>query len=214
MDPHTRKSKPGFLNWMCNVKPDEVNWFPPYHYILASKSPRRIHLLQEMGLSFTVQPVDIPESYPENLGMLEIPVYLARQKATPFGGKLKDNDLLIAADTIVWLRREVLGKPSGPEEARFMLRKLSGNIHQVVTGVCLKSTTRERTFHAVTHVEFKELSDKEINYYVENYKPYDKAGAYGIQEWIGMAGIVSVEGSVFNVVGLPVQLLYSEIMAF
>ncbi len=167
-----------------------------------------------MGLPFTVQPVDVPETYPKTLGMLEIPVYLAKQKTTPFAGKLEKNDLLIAADTIVWLRREVLGKPVNADEARAMLRKLSGHIHQVVTGVCLKSTTKERTFHAVTHVEFKELSDREIDYYVTNYNPYDKAGAYGIQEWIGMAGITRVEGSYYNVVGLPVQRLYTEIMAF
>jgi septum formation protein len=146
--------------------------------------------------------------------MLEIPVFLARQKAKPFEASLGENDLLIAADTIVWLRREVLGKPSGEAEAREMLRKLSGHIHQVVTGVCLKSRIKERTFHAVTHVEFKELSDREINFYVENFNPYDKAGAYGIQEWIGMAGITRVEGSYYNVVGLPIQRLYTEILAF
>ncbi len=192
----------------------QVNWFPSYHYILATKSPRRIQLLTELGVPFTVQSVDVPESYPKNLGMLEIPVYLARQKAKPFEASLGENDLLIAADTIVWLRREVLGKPSGEAEAREMLRKLSGHIHQVVTGVCLKSRIKERTFHAVTHVEFKELSDREINFYVENFNPYDKAGAYGIQEWIGMAGITRVEGSYYNVVGLPIQRLYTEILAF
>lgn len=192
----------------------QVNWFPSYHYILATKSPRRIQLLTELGVPFTVQSVDVPESYPKNLGMLEIPVYLARQKAKPFEASLGENDLLIAADTIVWLRREVLGKPSGEAEARQMLRKLSGHIHQVVTGVCLKSRIKERTFHAVTHVEFKELSDREINFYVENFNPYDKAGAYGIQEWIGMAGITRVEGSYYNVVGLPIQRLYTEILAF
>ncbi len=171
-------------------------------------------MLHEMGLPFTVQPVDIPETYPKTLGMLEIPVYLARQKALPFEGKLEERDLLIAADTIVWLRREVLGKPAGQEEARVMLRKLSGHIHQVVTGVCLKSRHKERTFHAVTHVEFKELTDKEIDYYVTHFNPTDKAGAYGIQEWIGMAAITRVEGSYYNVVGLPVQRLYTEIMGF
>ena len=191
-----------------------MNWFPSYNYILATKSPRRIQLLEELGISFTVQSVDISESYPKNLGMLEIPVFLARQKARPFEGSLGENDLLIAADTIVWLRREVLGKPSGEAEAKEMLRKLSGHIHQVVTGVCLKSRLKERTFYAVTHVEFKELTDQEINYYVTNYNPYDKAGAYGIQEWIGMAGITRVEGSYYNVVGLPVQRLYTEILAF
>jgi septum formation protein len=197
-----------------NLNLSDVNWFPSYNYILASKSPRRIQLLRDMGIPFTVQPVDIPESYPSGLGMLEIPVYLAREKARPFEGQLHDNDLLITADTIVWLRRDVLGKPSGKDEARVMLRKLSGHIHQVVTGVCLKSNVKERTFHAVTHVEFKELTDKEIDYYVTHFDPTDKAGAYGIQEWIGMAGITRVEGSYYNVVGLPVQRLYTEIMGF
>lgn len=197
-----------------NLKTTIVNWFPSYNYILASNSPRRIQLLREMGLPFTVKPVDIPEHYPKSLGMLEIPVYLAKQKASPFEGILEENDLLITADTIVWLRREVLGKPAGPEEARVMLRKLSGHIHQVVTGVCLKSRYKERTFHAVTHVEFKELLDREIDYYVTHFNPTDKAGAYGIQEWIGMAGITRVEGSYYNVVGLPVQRLYTEILGF
>ncbi len=191
-----------------------MNWLPPYNYILATRSPRRIQLLKELGLPFSIRSVDISESYPDSLGMLEIPVFLARQKARPLENSLGENDLLIAADTIVWLRREVLGKPSGEAEAKQMLRKLSGHIHQVVTGVCLKSRVKERTFHAVTHVEFKELSDHEIDYYVAHFNPYDKAGAYGIQEWIGMAGITRVEGSYYNVMGLPIQRLYSELLAF
>ena len=191
-----------------------MNWLPPYNYILATRSPRRIQLLKELGLPFSIRSVDISESYPDSLGMLEIPVFLARQKARPLENSLGENDLLIVADTIVWLRREVLGKPSGEAEAKQMLRKLSGHIHQVVTGVCLKSRVKERTFHAVTHVEFKELSDHEIDYYVAHFNPYDKAGAYGIQEWIGMAGITRVEGSYYNVMGLPIQRLYSELLAF
>ena len=191
-----------------------MNWLPPYNYILATRSPRRIQLLKELGLPFSIRSVDISESYPDSLGMLEIPVFLARQKARPLENSLGENDLLIAVDTIVWLRREVLGKPSGEAEAKQMLRKLSGHIHQVVTGVCLKSRVKERTFHAVTHVEFKELSDHEIDYYVAHFNPYDKAGAYGIQEWIGMAGITRVEGSYYNVMGLPIQRLYSELLAF
>lgn len=191
-----------------------MNWFPNYNYILASKSPRRIHLLSELGIPFIVKSFETSEVYPENLGMLEIPVYLARQKARPFEDQLQPNDLLIAADTIVWLQREVLGKPSGMEEARQMLRKLSGHIHQVVTGVCLKSIKKEKCFHVVTHVQFKELTDQEIDYYLVHFDPCDKAGAYGIQEWIGMVGISRVEGSYYNVVGLPVQRLYTEIQAF
>jgi septum formation protein len=191
-----------------------MNWFPSYNYILASKSPRRIELLSGLGIPFTVKTVDIAEEYPDSLGMTEIPVYLARQKAQPFESQLQYNDLLITADTIVWLHGEVLGKPAGPEDARVMLQKLSGHIHQVVTGVCLKSVLKETTFYAVTHVCFKILTDQEINFYLENYNPYDKAGAYGIQEWIGLAGITGIEGSYHNVVGLPVQRLYFEILTF
>jgi septum formation protein len=191
-----------------------VNWFPSYNYILVSKSPRRIELLSGLGIPFSVVTADIKETYPANLGMLEIPVFLAKQKAHSVNIKLGDNDLLIAADTIVWLQREVLGKPADEAEARQMLQKLSGHTHQVVTGVCLKNYKKEKTFHVVTHVEFKELKACEIDYYIRNFNPYDKAGSYGIQEWIGMAGITRVEGSYYNVVGLPVQRLYTEILAF
>ncbi len=191
-----------------------MDWFPPYHYILVSKSPRRVELLSGLGIPFTVMSADISEQFPSSLGMTEIPVYLAKQKADAVGMILTECDLLIAADTIVWLRREVLGKPVDEEDAKQMLRKLSGHTHQVVTGVCLKSLAKEKTFHVVTHVEFKELAEYEIDYYVRNFNPYDKAGAYGIQEWIGMAGITRVEGSYYNVVGLPVQRLYSEIRSF
>ncbi len=191
-----------------------MNWFPSYNFILASKSPRRIQLLSELGLPFTVKTYDTSEDYPDDLGMLEIPVYLARKKAAPFNGQLQDKDMLIAADTIVWLQREVLGKPTDADDARAMLKKLSGNTHQVVTGVCLKTVKKEKCFTVITHVQFKELADWEINYYVTNFNPLDKAGAYGIQEWIGMAAITRVEGSYYNVVGLPVQRLYVEIMNF
>jgi septum formation protein len=191
-----------------------VNWFPPYHYILASKSPRRIQLLSELGLPFTVKSLEMPEDFPANLGMSEIPVFLALQKALPFEGLLQPADLLITADTIVWLEGEVLGKPAGSAEARIMLQKLSGKVHQVITGVCLKNPLKESCFYEVTDVEFKVLTSSEINYYLENFNPVDKAGAYGIQEWIGLAGITRIAGSYHNVVGLPVQRLYSEILAF
>ncbi len=191
-----------------------MNWFPPYNYILASRSPRRIELLSGLGIPFTVKTIETPEEYPDSLGMLEIPVYLARRKAGTFEGQLQSNDLLIAADTIVWLQREVLGKPVNADDARMMLKKLSGNTHQVVTGVCLKSKKKEKCFHVITHVQFKELTTEEIDYYISHYHPYDKAGAYGIQEWIGMIGISRVEGSYYNVVGLPVQRLYTEILTF
>lgn len=192
----------------------EGNWFPPYRYILASRSPRRIELLSAVNLSFTLEPVDISEEYPHGLGMTEIPSFLAIQKARCFEGRLEQNDLVIAADTIVSVNNEILGKPTRREEAHSMLRKLSGRGHEVVTGVCLKSVLKEKVFHVVTRVFFKDLSNEEIDYYLDHYRPYDKAGAYGIQEWIGMTGITRIEGSYFNVVGLPVQELYSEILSF
>jgi septum formation protein len=192
----------------------KINWFPPYNYILASKSPRRIQLLSELGIPFTVKAKDTPEDYPDHLGMVEIPVFLARQKARPFEELLHPDDLLITADTIVWLQGEILGKPANAAEARDMLQKLSGKIHQVITGICLKSSKKEKCFFAVTHVQFKVLTDNEIDYYIGNYQTLDKAGAYGIQDWIGIAGITSLEGSYYNVVGLPIQQLYTEILNF
>jgi len=185
-----------------------------YHIILASKSPRRQELLKELGLDFTVETFDVDEIFPENLNQHEVPVFLAEKKARPFENCLKPGDLLITADTIVWLGGEVLGKPSGPAEAFEMLRKLSGREHQVITGVCVKTVEKQVSFYAETNVRFKPLSDSEINFYIGNYQPFDKAGAYGIQEWIGYIGITHIEGSFFNVMGLPVQKLYSELLKF
>ena len=185
-----------------------------FSIILASKSPRRQELLRDLGLKFTVQSMDIPEVFPEGLGMTEIPVYLAELKAEAFRPQLKDNQLIITADTIVWLDGKVLNKPADYEDGFRMLRDLSGKKHQVLTGVCLLSTEKKVSFYASTDVWFKELSDEEINYYLENYRPYDKAGAYGIQEWIGYIGIYHIEGSFFNVMGLPVQDLYEQLNAF
>lgn len=185
-----------------------------FNIILASKSPRRQHLLKELGLDFSVRVIDTDEIYPDGLAMEEIPVFLAELKAKSFDGKLDNNDLVITADTIVWLDGEVLGKPVDKTEAIKMLRKLSNNEHQVVTGVCLKSNKKQKSFYAVSNVAFKELTESEIEYYVEHYKPYDKAGAYGIQEWIGYIGITHIEGSFFNVMGLPIQKLYTELLCF
>ena len=185
-----------------------------FSIILASKSPRRQELLRDLGLKFTVQSMDIPEVFPEGLGMTEIPVYLAELKAEAFRPQLKDNQLIITADTIVWLDGKVLNKPANYADGFRMLRDLSGKKHQVVTGVCLLSTEKKVSFYASTDVWFKELTDEEINYYLENYRPYDKAGAYGIQEWIGYIGIYHIEGSFFNVMGLPVQDLYEQLNAF
>ena len=188
--------------------------FSKYEIILASKSPRRKQLLSDLGLKFTVQSMDTPEDFPEGLGMTEVPVYLAELKAEAFRPILKNSQLLITADTIVWLDGEVLNKPTNYADGFRMLRGLSGKKHQVITGVCLLSTEKKISFYASTDVWFKQLSDEEIQYYLETYSPYDKAGGYGIQEWIGYIGIYHIEGSFFNVMGLPVQSLYEHLKTF
>ena len=191
-----------------------MNWFPKYNFILASKSPRRQHLLKSLGIDFQVVVKEVEEDFPSELPKEEIPVYLARLKAQPFRNQLKPDDLLITADTIVWHRGKVLGKPSGITEAKKMLSELSGSEHVVVSGVCLTSVDKQKTFYSVSNVQFKELSDDEIDYYISSFKPFDKAGAYGIQEWIGCIGIKHIEGSFYNIMGLPVQKLYEEILQF
>ena len=192
----------------------EMNWLPNYNYILASKSPRRQELLHSLGISFKVITNDHEENYPDNLYREEIPVFLAELKSKSYIKKLKENDLLITADTIVWINGEVLGKPSNQKEAVNTLQKLSGREHQVISGVCLTSVHKQKSFFSISNVMFKELSLSEIEYYVSEYKPFDKAGAYGIQEWIGYVGITHIEGSFYNVMGLPVQQLYTEILNF
>ncbi|NLO02736.1 MAG: septum formation protein Maf [Bacteroidales bacterium] len=191
-----------------------MNWLPDYNYILASKSPRRQMLLRSLGINFKVKIKEVDEFYPQGMPGTEIPVYLAKLKALPFSGELTENDLLITADTVVWLDNKVLGKPSDKEEAVEMLQLLSGKEHQVISGVCLTSTRNQKTFYSVSGVNFRELALQEIEYYIETCKPFDKAGAYGIQEWIGYIGITHIEGSFYNVMGLPVQQLYSEILNF
>lgn len=185
-----------------------------YEIILASQSPRRQQLLQDLGLQFSVQSMNVDESFPDNLPMEEIPVYLARLKASAFLPQLKNNQLVITADTIVWLDGHVLNKPADYQDAYRMLSDLSGNKHQVITGVCLLSAEKKVSFFVSTDVWFKELEDKEIRYYLDHYRPYDKAGAYGIQEWIGYIGIHHIEGSFFNVMGLPIQTLYEHLKTF
>lgn len=185
-----------------------------YEIILASKSPRRQQLLSDLGLKFTVRSMDIMEEFPEGLGMTEVPIYLAELKAEAFRRHLQKNQLVITADTIVWLEGQVLGKPVDYADGFRMLSELSGKKHEVVTGVCLLSAEKKTSFFALTDVWFKPLSDKEIHYYLENYRPYDKAGAYGIQEWIGYVGINHIEGSFFNVMGLPIQSLYEQLKTF
>ena len=177
--------------------------------ILASNSPRRRELLTGLGLEYEVRTLSgLDESYPEGLPMEEIPQYISRKKAAAYSPEA--DEVLITADTIVYLEGEVLGKPADEEEAKQMLRKLSGKTHQVVTGVTLTCIGQQHSFASVSQVTFAQLSEAEIDYYVTRYRPLDKAGAYGIQEWIGYIGVTSIEGSYFNVMGLPVQRLYTE----
>lgn len=183
-----------------------------YKLILASNSPRRKELLGGLGLEYEVRTLKgIDESYPEGLDFIDIPLHIARAKANAYKTTMHEDELLITADTIVWAESKVLGKPVDADDARQMLRVLSGKTHQVVTGVCLTGGGGQRAFSTVTDVTFDTLTDSEINYYIEQYRPYDKAGAYGIQEWIGYVGVTSINGSYFNVMGLPVQRLYKEL---
>lgn len=185
-----------------------------YKLVLASKSPRRQQLLRNLELEFDVRPVDLDEVYPEELGMTAIPEYVAQAKADALLDTLQENELLITADTIVWKDEKVLGKPKTREEAIRMLSELSGSQHQVITGMNLQTRAKKISFHAVTEVWFDEMSEEEITYYVDKYKPYDKAGAYGIQEWIGYVAINKIEGSFYNVMGLPVHKLYQYLKEF
>ena len=186
-----------------------------YKIILASNSPRRKELLGGLGIVYEVKTMpDIDESYPEGLGCEEIPMYIARAKADAYLPMINNNELIITADTIVWLNGLVMGKPKNETEACDMLQRLSGHTHQVVTGVCITTRNKQKCFATVTDVTFANLSEEEIKHYVTQYKPMDKAGAYGIQEWIGFVGVQSISGSYFNVVGLPIQRLYLELKEF
>lgn len=187
--------------------------FNKYDIILASNSPRRQELLKGLGLSFVVRVKnDISEDYPSNLDVVEVPRFIAKSKAAAYD--IEENEMLITADTVVVLDTEIMGKPCGETKARNMLKALSGKTHRVITGVCLRTLLKQRDFSVVTHVTFKQLSNSEIDYYINHYHPYDKAGAYGIQEWIGYIGVTKLEGSYFNVMGLPVQRIYEELNAF
>lgn len=185
-----------------------------YRIILASRSPRRQQLLRELGLKFDVVIKEYAETYPESLVGEEIAKYVAHQKAVSFKNEISDNEIVITADTIVWCNNKVLGKPLNSDDAIRILKEISGNAHEVITGVCLFSSFKEKIFSVSTKVTFDTLSGEEISYYVDKFKPYDKAGAYGIQEWIGIAACSHIEGSYFNVVGLPVQRLYKELQRF
>lgn len=189
-----------------------TNKLKKYNIILASGSPRRQQLLNEIGIPFTVQLKPVKEEFPHRLSHFEISDYLAQLKSLPFKDSLKENDILITSDTIVWYNDTMLGKPKNHEEACKMLSLLSDDTHEVITSVCFTTTQMEKTLNNITKVTFRELSEEEINYYVATYKPFDKAGAYGIQEWIGKIGVKSIEGSYFNVVGFPVDLVYKTLL--
>lgn len=186
-----------------------------YNIILASNSPRRKELLAGLGVEFDVRLIDgIDETYPDDIESHDVAEYIAKKKADAYKQSIASNELIITADTIVILDDEIFGKPLNADDAYTMLQKLSGKTHQVITGVCLLTKNEQRVFRVTTDVTFKELEMEEIKYYVDNYKPFDKAGAYGIQEWIGYIGVTSLNGSYFNVVGFPVQRIYTELQKF
>jgi septum formation protein len=186
-----------------------------YTIILGSNSPRRKELLSGLDLNYEVKTLpDIEETYPDTLWKEEIPVYIAQLKASAYKQFIEDDTFLITADTIVWLDGQVYGKPKDEADAKEMLRTLSGKTHEVITGVCLTTKEKQQVFHAVSSVKFAPLDEAEIDYYVKNYKPYDKAGAYGVQEWIGYIGVESLSGSFYNVMGLPVRMLYKYLKEY
>lgn len=186
-----------------------------YKILLASNSPRRRELLSGLGIEYdTVSLADIDESYPPYLKGEKIPAYISKKKAESYKSLMNESTLLITADTIVWLNGRVYGKPGNAEDAIEMLQHLSGNTHTVYTGVTLTTQSKESTFTVATDVRFAELTLDEIEFYVREYAPFDKAGAYGVQEWIGYIGVEGINGSYYNVMGLPMQRLYRELLKF
>jgi septum formation protein len=186
----------------------------PYQIILGSNSPRRQELLKSLGFTFLNKPINADESFPADLQAEEICLYLAEKKADAYEDDLKDDEILITADTIVWCEGKVFNKPANFVEGKKMLETLSGKMHEVFTGICLKSGNKQTTFYDVSKVYFKKLKPEEIEYYLTNYSPYDKAGGYGVQDWLGYIGIDKIEGSFYNVMGLPVKELYEELVKF
>jgi septum formation protein len=184
------------------------------HFVLSSQSPRRQQIFNSLGLDHCIRPIEIDESFSSKLKAGEIPEYLAIQKAIPHQGKLADNEILITADTVVWINNHALNKPANLDEARDMLREISGTKHTVYTAVCLTTNSKQRSFIEGTDVYFHKLDDAEIDYYLSKYAPLDKAGAYGIQEFIGYIGIQKVDGDFYNVVGFPVQRFWKELSHF
>ena len=182
--------------------------------ILASGSQRRQEPLKSLGVPFEIRIKEIDEVYPKHLKKSEISDYLAQLKSNAFVEELNPKDLLITSDTIVWYHNMALGKPKSKDDAFQILQKLSGKTHEVITSVCLKSLQKEDIFNSITKVTFKELSSEEIQFYIDNYNPMDKAGAYGIQDWIGQIGVTKIEGSYFNVMGFPIHKIYSQLLKF
>ncbi|PKP15465.1 MAG: septum formation protein Maf [Bacteroidetes bacterium HGW-Bacteroidetes-23] len=182
--------------------------------ILASGSPRRQQFFKELDIDFEIRLKEVEEIYPPHLQAEEITNFLAELKAKAFEGELKTNEILITSDTIVWHNNQCLGKPKDEEDAFRMLQSLSNSTHEVITSVCFKTTSKTETFYEVTKVTFRELSDEAIRYYLTNYRPFDKAGSYAIQEWIGYVGISKIEGSYTNVVGMPMHLVYQKMLTF
>ena len=182
--------------------------------ILGSKSPRRKELLEGICVDFSIRTKDTDESFPESLNVIEVPLFIANNKALALIDDLSNDEIVICADTVVIVEETILGKPLDENDAVYMLKLLSGKTHQVITGVVIASKIKNKSFSVTTEVTFKDLSDDEIKFYIENYKPYDKAGGYGIQEWIGYIGVTSIKGSYFNVVGLPIHEVYHELNDF
>lgn len=188
--------------------------FKNYNFILGSNSPRRKEILKEIGLEFSIYPSNIDENFNKEIELKDIGVFLAEKKANALKNKLKENDILITADTVVIHNNELLSKPENTCQAKEMLEKISGKSHKVITGVCLLSKNNKSIFSCETIVTFNDLNKFEIEFYVNKYKPFDKAGSYGIQEWIGLIGVNKIEGSYTNVVGLPASMVYTELKKF
>lgn len=193
----------------------DVNFYPEYKFLLGSKSPRRQQLLKAVGLPYEIVQMEVEENYPDSLKGADIALYLCELKADAFEIQAyPDNSVLITADTIVWLENECIGKPKDREDAIQMLSKLSGKEHTVYTGICLRTKSKKRVFSAETLVQFKTLSQDEIRYYIEHHRPFDKAGSYGIQDWIGYTSVIGIRGCYYNVMGFPVQKFWEELKLF
>lgn len=191
-----------------------LNNFKKYNFILGSNSPRRSEILKEMGLDFKIIASNIDETIPKGMKNKNVPIYLAKEKANFLFKELNENEILITADTIVLMNDEIITKPSNKKDAKDILQKISNNKHEVITGICITSNSNQHSFSSKTEVFFNKISNSEIEYYLEKFKPYDKAGSYGIQEWLGLISVRKIIGSYTNVVGLPSSELYQELNKF